>query len=259
MRNTFTKTLYQKRKLALWWVIGIMAMTIFTMAFFPTFRDSQIAESFSQLPAAVQKLAGDVNAYKTIGGYVSQQIFALRLPLLTIILAIALFAGLSAGEEQSGKVETQLALPISRSRLLAEKILAGTAVLAVACLALMVAVEIGALVVGESYAWGNALKWSLSCFILSLVVGLIAFAVGSSTGSKALALGVASGVAFGSYLITSLAASVSSLKAFDKVSLFHYYPTGPTLSASQLLLFGALAATCLIVSFTVFNRRDIRG
>lgn len=257
MQTTFTKVLYQKRKMLLWWSVAIMAMTIFTIAFFPTFRDSDISQAFSQLPAAIQRLAGDMEAYRTIDGYIRQQIFSLRIPLLTIILAIALFAGLSATDEQSGRTEAQLSLPISRLRLMYEKLAAGLVVLAVACISIVVAVEIGALLVHESYSLANALKASFACFLLSGAVGSVTYMIGCISGRRGLTLGIASGIAFGSYLITSLAAAVSGLKFLDKLSLFHYYPSGPSLSWFQCSILAAVTIVSAIVGLVVFNRRDI--
>jgi ABC-2 type transport system permease protein len=258
MQTTFTKVLYQKRKMMLWWSAGIMAMTIFTIAFFPTFRDSDISQAFSQMPAAVQRLAGDVDAYRTIGGYVRQQIFSLRIPILTIILAIALFTGLSATDERSGRTEAQLTLPVGRLRLMLEKMAAGLVVLAVACVSIIVAVEVGTRLVGESYSLASAFKASFACFLLSSAIGLVAYMIGCVSGKKGLTLGIASGIAFGGYLITSLAATVTSLSFLDKLSFFHYYPSGPNLTVFQSTVLLGVCVISACIGLIVFNRRDIR-
>jgi len=96
IRSIYLKTLYQKRWMTFWWAIGVVAMVSFTLLFFPTLKNSSLGETFAQLPPQFAKLAGDALSFTTIQGYVGEQLFGLRLPIMTIILAITLFTGLTA-------------------------------------------------------------------------------------------------------------------------------------------------------------------
>src|SRR5665213_218200 len=100
-KSLLSKTLYQKRKFTAGWFIGLLAMTILTLSFFPAFKNGNLGQTFNNLSPALQKVVGDTASFKTIGGYISQQLFALRIPLLTTVLAIVLFNGLTVGEELS--------------------------------------------------------------------------------------------------------------------------------------------------------------
>lgn len=258
MRNFFTKILYQKRFLLLWWFIGIAAVTLLTVSFYHSFRATDVDQLLKSLPPAVQAIAGDTDSFKSVDGYLRQQVFVLRLPLLCIILAIALLVGLTAGDEQKGLLETQLSLPVSRSRLLLHKLAAGLVILVLASLGAVVGIIVGAALIGESFDLGNILQYTLNCVLVAAVYGLVGFAVAAVTGRRALALGIASGFAFASYLLNSMAPSVSSLETIDKLTFFHYYQNDP-LHFTNLLVLLLSAAALIAISWAGFNRRDIRG
>jgi ABC-type transport system involved in multi-copper enzyme maturation permease subunit len=111
---------------------------------------------------------------------------------------------------------------------------------------------------GESFNLWHVLQYTLNCVMVALVYGLVGFTIASVTGERTKALGIASGFAFVSYLLNSMAPSVSSLSGVDKLLFFHYYQNDPFKFSSLLVLL--LAALVLIgMSFLRFNRRDIRA
>lgn len=257
MRNFFFKTLYQKRFMALWWFIGIVAMTVLTVAFYHSFRSTNIEQAFKTLPPAVQKLAGDARSFLTVDGYIRQQVFALRIPMLTIILAISLLVGLSAGDEQKGLLESQLSLPVSRTSLLAQKAAAALLIIAVATLGAVVGIWIGLAILHEKTPWIHVLAYTGNAYCISLVYGFLTFMLAAVTGRRGLALGLGSGFTFLSYLIDTLAPAVSGLNTVDKLTFFHYYQNDPLNPGA----FAVLIVTVLVlvsISLLGFRRRDIR-
>jgi len=222
MQNFFLKTLYQKRLMLLWWFLGIIAITLLTVSFYHSFQNSNLDQAFQNLPAALQSIAGDMNSFKTVDGYLRQQVYALRLPLLLIILAISLMTGLTAGDEQKGLLETQLSLPVSRTRLLLQKLAASLVIISLASLGAIAGSYIAITAQHETLNLAHLIKFTLNCLAVAIVYGLVPFTIAALTGRRALALGVGSGFAFLSYLINSMAPSVSSLKAIDKLTFFHY-------------------------------------
>jgi len=257
LRNFFLKTLYQKRFMALWWFIGIMAITVLTMSFYHTFTNTDISAAIKGLPPGLQKIAGDQASFKTIDGYIRQQIFALRLPLLTIILAISLLVGLTAGDESRGLLETQLSLPITRTSLLLQKLAAACVIVVIASCGALLGIALTLLFLHEHESAGLLLKYILDCATLALVYGLVGFVVAAVTGRRGMTLGIASGFAFLSYLVDSLAPAVSSLHAVDKLTFFYLYQNDP-FSWGRYAGLLLVAALLILVSVAVFNRRDIR-
>lgn len=255
--SLFTKILYQKRLFVVLWFLALMAMTTLTLVFFPSFKDSGIDTAFANMPESVQKVLGSVASFHEIGSYLDQQIFALRMPLLCIIMSIVVFTGLVAGNEQRGLTESELMLPISRTKLLLQKLLAGMVITFVAALGIVVGIFLALSLINEHVAASHILQSTVSCWLVSLCFGLLAFALGAVTGKKGLTVGIASGYAFLSYLITSMAVSVSQLEQINRASLFYYYGDS-RLSSGDALLFGAIIALLVVTSIIGFNRRDIR-
>lgn len=258
MRNFFVKTLYQKRFFLLWWFIGITAVTLLTVSFYDSFKATDVDELLKSLPPAIQNIAGNVDSFKTVDGYLRQQVFELRLPLLGIILAIALMVGLSAGDEQKGLLETQLSLPVSRTDLLVQKLAAALLIIWTATLGAVAGIAIGTALIGETFHLGHILQYTANCALVASVYGLVGFTVAAWTGRRALALGLSSGFAFASYLLNSMAPSVASLETIDRLTFFHYYQNDPFRIGNFAIL--ALSAVILIIiSCWAFDRRDIRG
>ena len=260
--SIIAKILYQKRWMILFWSIGIIAMTVLTLSFYPSFaQNGAFDQLYKNIPKSLQGLVGDTASLKTIPGYIGQQIFALRLPLLTLILAIVLFIGLTAGDESEGTMQTLLAQPASRSRVLLEKLLAGAVIVTIASLAIMAGVFIGLLAIHNSFSLIRLIEAAFGCWLLTMFFGVFALLIGSATGKKGIASGVASGVAFTSYLVTSLAPSVSKLEPLQKFSPFHYY-LNPSIAehglqiSNVVVLVGAIVGM-VIIALIIFERRDI--
>jgi len=188
MRNIFLKTLYQKRHLIIWWLIGMALITMVTMSVFNSFS-STASDAFKNVPAGLKKIL-DPDSFKTIGGFISQQIFSLRMPLISIILSISLLVSISAGDEQKGLLETQLSLPISRTRLLLQKLSAALLIVALASFGSLVGIEITLPLIHQHYGITPILKNVLNCFVLAVDYGLVAFTLAAVTGRRGLAIGV---------------------------------------------------------------------
>jgi ABC-2 type transport system permease protein len=259
MKSIYSKTLYQKRYMICGWFIGVTAMTLLTMSVYNSFSDGAIADSLKELPPAMQKLVGDMDSFKTIGGYISQQIFALRVPLLLTILSIAVLVSVSAGDEEKGLVETQLTLPIGRTQLLLQKMAAAITVIVLASLGALLGVQSGLLLVNQSYSLLNVMPHLLNCLLVSVCYGLVGFTVASVTGKRGLALGAASGLAFASFLVNSMAASVSYMADIDKFTLFHYYAIKGGYNWGNISLLVAIALVLIVISTVAFRGRDIRA
>jgi ABC-2 type transport system permease protein len=254
--SLFSKTLYQKRKFILGWFIGLAAMTILTLSFFPSFKNGELGKTFNNLSPALRKVVGNTDSFRTVGGYIGQQIFALRIPLLVTVLSIVLFNGLTVGEERKGLLETQLSLPLKRSTVLFQKLVAGVVIIAIASIGVFVGIWATLIFIHEHYSYLTIWREILGAVLVSLDFGLTAFMLGSALGKKGIAVGLASGFAFLSYLISSLVAAVPSLKGIEKLSLFHYQ-TPAIISLRNSLVLATVGLLFISISFLLFQRRDI--
>lgn len=261
MKTILTKTLYEKRWTILFWSIGVILMSLLMLTFYPTFKQGEFDQVLKSLPKSFQGLVGNADSYKTVPGYVAQQVFALRIPLLTLVMSVTLFTSLLAGDEGNGTLQTLLAQPVSRLRVFIEKFVAGALTSLVICSAAIIGVLGGVLIVHEHIGIGHLAEATIGVWLLTLVFGTIGFALGAITGKRGMAGGVAGLVTFASYMITSFAANVSSLTTVEKLSPFHYYNNPATaqygLRLHNVLVMVVVIVVLLIVSSVVFIRRDI--
>jgi ABC-2 type transport system permease protein len=249
--NVFRKTVYEKRWTMLAWSIGLFFMALLTMSFYPFFKNSGFDQVIANAPKSLQGLLGQAADYKSVPGYVDQQIFALRMPLLTIIMSITLFFGIGIGDEDRGTLETLLAQPVSRTSVYLQKFMAGAALIALA--------SIG--IIHGSVAFDKLLMATFGCWLLSLLFGTLAYAAGAITGKRGVTIAISSVVAFGTYLISSMAPAVDKLASAVKLTPFYYYNT-PSIAVhglkwSHLLVLGGTIAIMGLVGLVVFKNRDL--
>lgn len=257
-------TLWQRRWSTFWWILGIFGFIFLNVIFYPTFKDQAAAlqKSFESLPdAALQLFGGSADFFSPVG-FLNSQIFFLMLPMLLSILSIGMGTSLLGREEQDGTIETLLARPISRARLLLAKAKAGAVVLAVVASASLLVTVVLARIVGLTEVSALQItETTFACFMLSLSFGAIAFLLTTIGRARAASLGITAFIALGGYLISSLANTVSWLKTPSLFFPFHYYRSEAILRGTfqwfDILIFVAIIAVCGTLSWLSFRRRDI--
>lgn len=258
--SIFTKTLYTKRWFLLSWTIGIAALVIFTMLFYPTLSQS-FGESLKDVPDSMRALIGDAAAYSTIAGFTDLQIFS-QLVFMTLILGVILFTGLLAGAEGDGTLQTLLSQPVRRTSVYFQQLAAGMVLLGLVCLVgVFGGVLIGALIISEPINVGRVLIGTLAVWLVTLVFSVLGFALGAATGRRGLAGGIAGGFAFTSFLVSTLAVSVKGLQTADKLSPFHYFNKPGIMQFGpqwrDFIILGAVVLVMIILAVIAFQRRDI--
>jgi ABC-2 type transport system permease protein len=262
LNNVFLKSLKERRTSLIWWAVGVIVLSIFTISFYPSLSKSPgITQYFEEAPEWVKSLVGNVD-YASAVGYLEGELFSLMAPILFLIFAISRGSGAIAGEEQSGTLDLLLANPLSRQRILLEK----AASMAVATLALGVAfwigLALGALMVGMDINYLHLADAIFSCVLLGLLFGAIALAVGSASGNRGLTIGVAAALGVAAFFLNSLVPLVKGLEGLSKLSPFYYYSASKPLQNGLNWVHASvlIAATLFFTGLSVFlfNRRDIR-
>ena len=100
------------RRSAIWWSVGIATFIVVNLAFWPSLEGSEALEGFEDMADLMEAFGAQNIA--TPSGYVDGQVYALLLPLLLSALAITLASGLTAGDENTGRLELLHALPVGR-------------------------------------------------------------------------------------------------------------------------------------------------
>lgn len=256
-------TLWQRRWSILGWSLGTFFLIFINMVFYPSFKDqaAELQKSFSNLPdAAVQLIGGSTDFFSAVG-FLNSQIYFLMLPMILTVLAIALGSSLIGREEDDGTLESLLANPISRTKLLAAKALVGIKILGVVTLISLLTTAVLAKIVDLEIPLINLLIATLACFGLVLCVGTIAFFIASTGRGRAFSISIPAFIALGGYIISSLAGTVDWLKIPGKFFPFHYYQSEAILNGNTkwfyIAVLFAVSALFASLSFVAFRRRDL--
>ncbi len=258
MRFMITKILYQKRYLIIGWFAAVLFFTVLLMYFFPVFKNGDLSNSLKGLPSGLTKIIGNKSSWTTIGGYISDQLFSLRIPMFLTVLAIFLCNSFTSGDEKRGSLESQLSLTSNRSSIIFNKFIAIVLILVVVMSSVFLGIILGDKLIHYSYSLTHTLIIIVNCLLLCLDFGLLAFVSGCVFGKPSIAVSVASVYAFMCYLLSSMVSSVSYLRIPEKFSLFHYYQNNTVFTAKDLIVLCGFGLICLIISLLAFNFRDIK-
>jgi len=262
LRNVLLKTLRDQRRALMWWSIGIAAMVLFTVPFYPSLRDQ--AESLNkymeEMPEALRAIfIGQVEDITSPEGFLNSQIFVFMAPLLFSILAVGAGARAIAGEERAGTLDLLLSTPVPRRRVVVHTFAA-----------MVVAVFVVGLVLWGSLAVSGAI-WDVgvpasrtaaavgTVVLLGLVFGSLALAIGSATGSRGSAIGVAAAVGIAAYLVNSLAPVVDLFDDLKVVSPFNYYglPLARGFDVADAVVLVSASLVLLAAAVVGFEGRDL--
>ena len=193
------------------------------------------------------------------GGYLDAELFTFMLPLLLLVYAIGAGSRAIAGEEESGTLDLLLAHPLSRRRLLAEKLGAMAVEVGVIAAVLAAVVVVAAQLVSMDVSVGRIVAGVLAITLLALAHGGVALLVGAATGRRAAAIGVATAVAVAGYLFSGLGDLVGALEGWRSISPFAHAasPIRSGLGVGDAVLLAALAVGAPALAWPLFERRDL--
>jgi len=244
------------------WGFGLCFFPVVYVGLYPSFAE-QMASFQEMMDLAIYQALGISMA--SFEAYMASTVTNL-IPVILCIYAVLNGTGTLAGEEDGGRLEMIVALPIPRWQIVAVKAVAlGVGLLVILAItssgAALTLVALGDQV--ESVVTPLDLFLALlAAWPLVMAFGLISLFLGAFAPDRRTASMIATVVVIGSYLASNLAGMVSSLEAIEGLFLFHYYEaTGQALEAGQepanmlILLAVGLVAFALAVLF--FQRRNI--
>jgi len=264
LRNPFLKTLRDARRALAWWALGLVGMVALMSAVYPTVRDNpELNRMVSEYPEALKafvSFGGNLD-YVSGAGYLGSELFSLTIPLLLLVAAIGAGARAIAGEEERGTLELLLANPLSRRRLILEKLAALAVELVVLGLVLWLALLAGVAAFDMHVSAAHLAAATGSAALLAFAFGTISLAAGAASGQRALAIGLSAAGAVAAYLVNGLAALVGFLEPVQKASPFYHYvapdPLRSGLSPGHTLFLLGIAAVASALAVLLFDRRDL--
>ncbi|MEA1978880.1 MAG: ABC transporter permease subunit [Chloroflexota bacterium] len=244
------------------WGLGLCFFPVVYVGMYPSFAE-QMA-SFEELM--------DLAIYQAMGismagfeGFIASTVTNL-VPVILCIYAVINGTGTLAGEEDDGRLELIVSLPIPRWQIVAVK----TVALGIALFIILAIVGAGAAITMEMISISVETKVTsldvffslLAAWPLAMAVGMISLFLGAFSPNRRIASTIATVVVLVSYLGSNLSGMISSLEKIEKLFLFHYYEaTAQALEMGQqtenmiTLLVISLVAFGLALIF--FQRRNI--
>lgn len=266
-RVVFDRFCRDRARATLWWIAGVVALVLFTVAFWPTVRgQTSFDEMIAELPEAMRAMFGfdDGVSLGTAPGYLQGRMFSTMLPLVLVSCAIGLGGRALAGSEGDGTLQAILATPARRGEAYAGRLVATLALLAAPAVAAGAFTWAAGAPVGlfDGVDAAGYVVSVLSVWALATMFGCLTFALGAAFGRREVAVAVASGAAIGTYLLQGLLAAADAPTAVRNLVPWHWYLEhnmllfGPAWRALWLPL--ALAGVAAWGGRIAFARRDLR-
>lgn len=251
----------QKRS-AIIWGCALIALTISVLAIWPSMSESGSLDTLvgGMSPELIAALG--LEGLGSAAGFLNGNLYALFLPLLLAVLGIMHSNALTAGDEDAGRLELLLALPISRLSVYLSRFVALMLVLAVIATLIGATVGFGAPMFDMDLKIAGVVAATLGVFLLALFHAAVAFAlagVGLRTGAV---LAGSLGVLVLGYVAYALLPMIEALQSLATASPWHWalgnqpLDNGFNATGTALLIVGLLIL--LVVGLVAVRTRTIR-
>ena len=260
LKNTFLKTLFQKRWTTLMW-FGAITVSIFGVSLmFPPIRDT-MGSMMGTVPESMKNWFGTIDTWQTFAGFAGQEIFS-QMAVLIVIMSIVFGAALLAGDESDGTLLTLLARPAKRASIYVQKYATLAVMITVVALGYFIGGVVGGRVLGEPVPYAAFFQATFMVWLLGMALGSLAYALGAATGKKAFAGLIVGFYAFIAYFISSLSTAAEVIDQLSYGSLFRYVAAPEVLinglDWGDVAVLGVATIVPLIVALPIFARRDLK-
>jgi len=262
MRRLLLQELRSRRGAIIGWGLGLCFFPVVYVGLYPSFAD-QMENFYKILDLPIYQALGI--SMSSFEGYMASTVTNL-IPVILAIFAVLNGTGTLAGEEDSGRLELIVALPIPRWQIVAVKAIAlGVAlVLIVAIAAAGAALTLLAILdqVETNVTVADVFLALLSAWPLVMAFGMISLFLGAFSPNRRVAGAIATVVVIASYLGSNLTGMITSLQSIEKLFLFHFYEaTAGALENGQqwsnvLVLLG-VALVAFGAAVYLFQRRNL--
>jgi beta-exotoxin I transport system permease protein len=247
-----------RRRSTLGYAAGMALYALVVVALYPSFKHTTSLNRLSGSTAAA--LFGVTGPLTTPAGWLNGNIYANFFPLIMLLMTIGYGAAAIAGQDEDGTLALVAALPLPRHAIVLQKAAAmgvQALVLAAAATACVVSGRAFQLTISP----GHVIAVAAALVLMGLGFGLITAAAGAATGRRGTALGIGTALAAASYLLSTLAATISWIRPGRYLSLFYYsvsngqITTGVSASDFTVLILACGAA--LAAAALAFRHADL--
>ncbi|GAB3032549.1 ABC transporter permease [Natronobiforma cellulositropha] len=240
--------------------VGISALALMFIAFFPSFADVDMDAYVEAFPPAFQEAFG-IDTIGTIEGFLAVELYQFVWLLLLGLYVAYLAAGSIAEDVERDRMDLVLSLPVSRARVVTETFAALVVPIVLLNLVVPVAVYAGVLAIGETVALADLVMVHLLSIPYLLACAAIGLLLSTLLVRADLARRLAIGLVFALFLVDSVSSSADYTWLAAVSPTAHYDPTAILVhgtydfTGAAVLLLATLAL--VLASRVQFRRSDI--
>jgi ABC-2 type transport system permease protein len=261
------KALWDLRWPAFWYALGLALYTLLIGSIYPTVREqsAQFEEIVRNYPEALLRAFGiepGKGLLINFSGFMHAETYGFIWPLVASIFVIMAGAATVAQEVERGTAELWLAVPVSRSRLLASKIAALLVGMLVIVLVSVLSLLVAALLVDAELSTGAAAQLGVVLLDFLIAVGGLAVLFSALASERGKAAAATAAVVLAMYLAWVIAGISERFDWLRYASIFTAYRPREALEGSGVSWAGLLALLAIglggaLASLAIFRRRDI--
>jgi ABC-2 type transport system permease protein len=218
---------------------------------------TSIADTF---PPEFSAVLGDISAAAKPEGFLNLELYSLFLPFAVAITGIVFAARAIGKEEDSGTLELLLASPISRSRVIIQKLVAILLALFLVAFSPWLGVVLGKALFVFDANLANVALASLAVYLLGVVYAMSALAGQAITGQSKIGLGAGAGLLVVTYFANVLSSLVEDFEWLKYSSPFHYMDVSAVLNGNgdviNYIVLLSVAVVLYALAHVGFLRRD---
>lgn len=256
------RAIHAQRRSAIAWALALLALTASVLAVWPSMNEAGSLDSLTEGFSPELIAALGFESLASPEGFLNGNLFALLLPLIFGALGIMHTNALTAADEDAGRLELLLALPVSRVGVYLSRFIAVALVLVLVALLVGATVLFGAPAFDMELDTAGVLAATLSLLLLALLHAALVLALAGLGLRGGAVLAISFGVLVLGYLAHALLPMIESLSDFAAVSPWHWALSEQPLEngfdwvGSGLLLAGV--AVLVAIGLVAVRRRTIR-
>ncbi len=243
------------------WTAAISFLLAVRVFLFPEMKHEmdEIGQMFSSMGSFTAAFGMDKLSFGTLTGYYAIEcgnVLGLGGAFFASLTAVAILCK----EEKGRTAEFLLTHPVSRARVVSEKLAAVLLQITAMNLIVLAVSACSMLVIGEEIPWKEISLLHAAYFIMQLELAGICFGVSSVLRRGSVGVGL--GVAIIAYFMNLIANITESAVFLKKLTPFGYCDgaeivSSGSLDAAPVAVGAALAIACAAAAFAVYTRKDI--
>ncbi|MFI9286113.1 ABC transporter permease [Streptomyces werraensis] len=252
----------QKRTLIAW-SAALVLLALSVAGAWPSMEKSGALEDFASGVSPEVATAFGIDQISSASGYLKGNLYAVLLPLLLGLMAVTATAALTGGDEEAGRLELLLALPVARRTVFLVRFLCVAFGLAVTSLLVWLSVYGSVVAFDMDVSGGGVAAVTLTVGLLAVLHAGVAYAVVGFGFGRGPALGVAAGVLVVGYLLHAIAPMSDALEPLSNISPWEWalgsdpLVNGVPWGGAALLL--VLSVLVVAAGTHAVGRRDVKN